>query len=272
MEGPPSAQAAKWKLWVERLENYFAATALHPRDKGRCIFTWAERFMRTLNKVLRIVVAKGKNIDCAIFEFLREYRLTPHSTTGVSPSSICIQREVRDTIPHVGNTTMKQKQVETLLRNRYTHNERISRKRRARMRHLKAGDVVLVKNRHPGGKFKTPFEPELWTVARVKGTLVTAMRKGETVMRNISCFKLYHGKPLKSEGTEVNSGPSSVDEGVLLDSPFQASGELEERDTTSLKVPEGSEERITAEVPSAIIREEVWTDIVYDPIFRSLKS
>ncbi|KAJ1097462.1 hypothetical protein NDU88_002580 [Pleurodeles waltl] len=30
MEGPPSAQAAKWKLWVERLENYFAATALHP--------------------------------------------------------------------------------------------------------------------------------------------------------------------------------------------------------------------------------------------------
>ncbi|KAJ1164537.1 hypothetical protein NDU88_004974 [Pleurodeles waltl] len=210
---------------------------------------------------LKIKRATGRRSDrsCARSEKrltvgAQKYRLTPHSTTGVSPSSICIQREVRDTIPHVGNTTMKQKQVETKLRNRHIHNERISRKRRARMRHLKAGNVVLVKNRHPDGKFKTPFEPELWTVARVKGTLETAMRKDETVTRNISWFKLYHGKPLESERTEVNSGLSSFDEGGLLNGPFQASGELDERDTTSLKVPERSEERITAEVPSAIIR------------------
>ncbi|KAJ1112586.1 hypothetical protein NDU88_000848 [Pleurodeles waltl] len=128
------------------------------------------------------------------------------------------------------------------------------------MRHLKAGDVVLVKSRHPGGKFKTPFEPEVWTVARVNGTLVTATRKGETVTRNISWFKLNHGKPQESEGTEVNNGQSFADEGELLDSPFQASEELKERDNHSLKVCEGSEERIAAEVPSAIIRREVCYD------------
>ncbi|KAJ1174430.1 hypothetical protein NDU88_006252 [Pleurodeles waltl] len=54
--------------------------------------------------------------------------------------------------------------------------------------------------------------------------------------------------------SEPRSEPSSADEGVLLNGPFPASGELEERGTTSLKVPERSEERITAEVPSAIIR------------------
>ncbi|KAJ1167009.1 hypothetical protein NDU88_007402 [Pleurodeles waltl] len=28
VEGPPSTQAAQWKEWVDRLEAYFAATAL----------------------------------------------------------------------------------------------------------------------------------------------------------------------------------------------------------------------------------------------------
>ncbi|KAJ1181039.1 hypothetical protein NDU88_006250 [Pleurodeles waltl] len=124
------------------------------------------------------------------------------------------------------------------------------------MRHLKAGDVVLVKSRYLGGKFKTPFEREVWTVARVNGTLVTATRKGETVTRNVSWFKLYHGKPQESEGTEENNGQSFADDGELLGSPFQASEELKERDNHLLKVREGSEERVTAEVPSAIIRRE----------------
>ncbi|KAJ1188547.1 hypothetical protein NDU88_005308 [Pleurodeles waltl] len=59
-----------------------------------------------------------------------------------------------------------------------------------------------MKNRYPGGKFKTMFENNTWTVARVKGTLVTVKRKDETVTRNISCFKLYHGERLESEGKE----------------------------------------------------------------------
>ncbi|KAJ1198807.1 hypothetical protein NDU88_002646 [Pleurodeles waltl] len=247
--GPPFSSHEFASYLASHAIQHRKITPRWPQANGE-----AERFMRTLNKVLRIAVGKGKNLDCAIFEFLREYRLTPHSTTGVSPSSICIQREVRDTIPHVEITTMKQKQVETKLRNRHIHNERISRKRGARMRNLKVGDVVLVKNRHPGGKFKTPFEPEVWTVARVKGTLVTATRKDETVTRNISWFKIYHGRPLESERSEVNSGPPSSEEGVLTSGHVQASGELEERDTTSLKVPERSEERTTAEVPSAINR------------------
>ncbi|KAJ1109062.1 hypothetical protein NDU88_006431 [Pleurodeles waltl] len=46
----------------------------------------AERFMRTL-KVLRTAVDKSHNNDCALYAFLREYRLTPLATTQVPPSS-----------------------------------------------------------------------------------------------------------------------------------------------------------------------------------------
>ncbi|KAJ1178654.1 hypothetical protein NDU88_003896 [Pleurodeles waltl] len=60
----------------------------------------------------------------------------------------------------------------------------------------------------------------------------------------------------ESEGTEENNGQSFAEEGELLGNPFQASEELKERDNHSLKVCEGSEERVTAEVPSAIIRRE----------------
>ncbi|KAJ1143881.1 hypothetical protein NDU88_010183 [Pleurodeles waltl] len=123
----------------------------------------------------------------------------------------------------------------------------MSKKRRARMRYFKVGDVVLVKNRHPGGKFKTPFEPEVWTVTRVKGTLVN-----EIVTRNISWFKLYHGKPRESERFEISNEPSLGDEESVINGPVQAGGESEERYTTSLKAPDKSEERIAAEVPSAV--------------------
>ncbi|KAJ1136262.1 hypothetical protein NDU88_002679 [Pleurodeles waltl] len=33
IDGPPSAQAARWKEWVERLETYFAAVALDKEQR-----------------------------------------------------------------------------------------------------------------------------------------------------------------------------------------------------------------------------------------------
>ncbi|KAJ1208166.1 hypothetical protein NDU88_003552 [Pleurodeles waltl] len=57
---------------------------------------------------------------------------------------------------------------------------------------MQVGDRVLIKNRYPGGKFKTPFEPYPWAVVKIKGTLVTVKRNEETATRNISWFKQYN--------------------------------------------------------------------------------
>ncbi|KAJ1098928.1 hypothetical protein NDU88_004035 [Pleurodeles waltl] len=109
-----------------------------------------------------------------------------------------------------------------------------------------------MKNRYPGGKFKTLFEQNTWTVARVKGTLVTIKRKDETVTRNILCFKLYHGERLESEGKEMAEShvrenevvrrPSSHGEAWLPSCPSPASEEREGMDVALHREPDQDEE------------------------------
>ncbi|KAJ1215503.1 hypothetical protein NDU88_003111 [Pleurodeles waltl] len=109
-----------------------------------------------------------------------------------------------------------------------------------------------MKNRYPGGNFKTVFGQNTWTVARVKGTLVTVKRKDETVTRNISCFKLYHGERLESEGKEMAEShvrenevvrrPSSHGEVWLPSCPPPASEEREGMDIASHREPDQGEE------------------------------
>ncbi|KAJ1090173.1 hypothetical protein NDU88_003308 [Pleurodeles waltl] len=95
----------------------------------------------------------------------------------------------RDTIPtaprwepipyHPKQTQAKRREV----------NDKASRTRRARVRDIHIGDQVIVKDRKPGWKFRTPYEPGVWTVTGVSGTMVTAEKGCERVTRNISWFK-----------------------------------------------------------------------------------
>ena len=48
----------------------------------------AENFMKVINKIWHISKIEGKNPKQEINKFLRQYRATPHSTTGKSPSSL----------------------------------------------------------------------------------------------------------------------------------------------------------------------------------------
>lgn len=59
-----------------------------------------ERFMRTLNKVIRIAHERQQHLELAIFTFLRNYRQAPHSTTSLAPGHLSMGRVVVDTIPH----------------------------------------------------------------------------------------------------------------------------------------------------------------------------
>ncbi|KAJ1157420.1 hypothetical protein NDU88_010133 [Pleurodeles waltl] len=116
-----------------------------------------------------------------------------------------------------------------------------------------------MKNRHPGGKFKTTFESGLWTVTRVKGTLVTATRGNEVVTRNISCIKTYHGDHTSCQRSENDRskeredkdfrrpGPSA--ENGLRNSPTRDRDEFGEREVAPTRVPTQIEENQPVEVP-----------------------
>ena len=55
-----------------------------------------------------------------------------------------------------------------------------SARREERKHSFQIGDLVLVKDRNPGNKFRTPFEKEPWTVTHIKGTKIA----GKTATRN----------------------------------------------------------------------------------------
>ncbi|KAJ1136977.1 hypothetical protein NDU88_003390 [Pleurodeles waltl] len=185
----------------------------------------AERFMRTLNKVLRIAVAKAHNVDCALYAFLRYYRLTPQTTTKISPSALCMNRQVEDTIPQCEVSTAPQDQASERLCQHKAANDRVSRRRRARSVPLQVGDHLLVWNRHPGGKFRLPFEMMPWTVVRIRGTLVADQKVHESVTPNISFFKQYRSDTA-STATDA-SPPPTVSDGLELGDNFLCTPELE---------------------------------------------
>ena len=75
---------------------------------------------------------------------------------------------------------------------------------------MKEVDQVLAKDRHPGSKFRLPFEPKVWEVTNVKGTMITVRNGEEFLTRNVSFFKKYV-KPAPSGNTEnkESANPSS---------------------------------------------------------------
>ena len=129
--------------------------------------------MRTLLKVVRIAHSSNQDMERALYSFLADYRLTPHSTTGVSPSAICISRKVRDIIPHHARWEDQPPPMTTHPEIRETRNRRASQQRRARTPTIRVGDAVLVRDRHPGSKFRLPFEPAHWIITRIHRTMVT---------------------------------------------------------------------------------------------------
>ena len=55
-------------------------TPYHPRTNGEC-----ERFMGTL--VVKITATESQPLNQILCRFLRSYRATPHSTTGIAPAT-----------------------------------------------------------------------------------------------------------------------------------------------------------------------------------------
>ncbi|KAJ1169012.1 hypothetical protein NDU88_000921, partial [Pleurodeles waltl] len=113
-----------------------------------------------------------------------------------------MNRQVVDTLPQRDVPMPLQEQASERYRQRGSANDHMSRKRKVRQSPIQVGDQVLIKNRRPGGKFRLPFEPMPWTVLRIRGTMVTAVKDHEQVTRNISFFKRYRSEDC---GTEEDS-------------------------------------------------------------------
>ena len=157
----------------------------------------AERFMRNLKKILQIARMEGKPWKRELQIFLRAYRSTPHSTTGVSPHKLLFGREPGIKLP---STTDIDKSDDAAVRIRdsaakHKMKTNADKKRHASHEMFHVGDHVLVKNENTS-KLTPKYDPNPAVVLKTSGTMVTVVHKGRDVTRNIPWFKLIPKQPL----------------------------------------------------------------------------
>lgn len=166
--------------------DHHRITPLHPKANST-----AENFMRNLNKTLRIATIEGKPWKIALYNFLLNYRISTHSTTGVSPAEALFQRQVRGKLPSLNNQPNRDAIKEAPHRDaqqKLKMKKYVDARFHARQPAINKGDYVLVKQ-PKRNKLSSPFDPKPYCVTRVQGTKLTASRPGHTITRNVQHFK-----------------------------------------------------------------------------------
>ncbi|XP_073509147.1 tumor necrosis factor alpha-induced protein 8-like protein 3 isoform X1 [Phyllobates terribilis] len=172
-----------------------------------------ERFMQSINKTLRIATMEHKDLQQELHRFLRQYRATPHSTTGVPPATALFNRPMRVKLPSVPLSPVQtpiatKDAISKQKMKRYADKS----SHRCKPPEVLVGDWVLVKRLRPSDKFASRYYPEPFQVTQVKGTMVTAQDHGRQVTRNVSHFKKlcdYIPETDEADGDDVLPGPQS---------------------------------------------------------------
>ena len=146
----------------------------------------AERFMRTIGKVCKCAQVDGKSWKQELYRFLRNYRATPHTSTGLPPATVLNGVPLKTKLPQVFNT-----QDDKLLRQKdqsvkNSMKEHAEARRNIRRSDIKVGDKVLLKNVTQTGKLVPKFQQQPFEVIKRKGVMVTAQRGQEIKARNVS--------------------------------------------------------------------------------------
>ena len=140
--GPPfnSSDFASFALYIGF--HHRKITPLWPQANGE-----VERMMRNLKKVYRTATTENQPWKQAVYTYLRNYRATPHSTTGVAPATLLFQYGYRTRLPEISHkTSSHDKDVRPKDKKEKDRMKRNAEQSRSlRKTKFKIGDIVLVK-------------------------------------------------------------------------------------------------------------------------------
>ncbi|XP_033109310.1 uncharacterized protein K02A2.6-like [Anneissia japonica] len=156
-------------------------TPYWPRANGE-----AERFMKTIKKVIKASIAAGKNWKQEMFRFLRNYSASPHSSTNVPPATALFSRPLHIKLPGVVTTP---EDTEMRTKDEIAKEKmkmQADSKSYVQPSSLKDGDVVLVKRICRKSKMETPYDPQPHVITKKKGSMISAASGDHSVTRNSS--------------------------------------------------------------------------------------
>lgn len=148
-----------------------------------------ERFVKTLKKSVQVAKLETKNWRKELQHFLGAYRTTPHTTTGCTPATLFLRREVKTKLPSLTPTDPVRARVfhrDSEMKNKQKWYA--DSKRYVTPSSLQEGDSALVKTTFEK-KATTPYHPEPFTIIKKKGSMITARNGDRVITRNTSHFK-----------------------------------------------------------------------------------
>ena len=201
----------------------------------------AESLNKPLMKCVKSACVEGKNWKQELYCFLRQYRATPHTSTGYTPFRLMFQRESKTRLPGILSSDMDKKVDEQARQN----DERLKAKSKLYSddrnksvgKEIGFGDKVLLQNENKT-KMTTTYKPVPYTVVDKRGSMVTVEHSGHRVTRNSSCMKKV---PENLEPSEMSSDERVVEDDILLDSDpndsSQSMGNTNVRPTRERRAP-----------------------------------
>ena len=190
--------------------RHIKSAPYHPATNGL-----AERFVQSVKQALKTNISSGRPLSHRLANFLLTYRSSPHATTGVSPCSLFLKRQVRtrfDLLKPNQRSHVMQKQAQ----------QKTEHDRHAKPREFSIGQSVMARNIRSGPKWvPAVIEEKLGPLSYLVKT-----SQGELWRRHIDSLK-----------------------GALLDQTSERREDNSNADSTTQDWDFASTERPTSDVP-----------------------
>ena len=176
-------------------EKGFALTPVSPNDPQGNGF--AENFVKQMCKMVHTSVVEGKDPKQELYNYLLQYRATPHTSTGLSPAEMLFGRKIQTKLPQI----FVKEEPDHIKKARKKHDENkmiqkkhFDKKKRAKSKEVKIGDKVLIRQRKT--TVNPPFDPKPFTVTGVENNAVSMNRQdGASRLRDKNQIKVLKKRP-----------------------------------------------------------------------------
>ena len=184
--GPPF-QSAEFKAFAKSIGfTHRKVTPYWPEANGG-----VESFMKGLGKVTRSAQLMQKRWKSEMYQFLRNYRATPHSSTGKAPATVLNGYPLRTKLPEF-SMRKDPADIQASDQNAKSKMKFHAEKRRNIVESkLNVGDKILMRHMTKTGKLVSKFDPEPYEVVDRKGSMLIVQRGEERKARNA-----MHCKPV----------------------------------------------------------------------------
>lgn len=211
-------------------------TPLWPRANAEC-----ERFMRTLKKYIQVAIQEKGSYKEDLQMFLRHYRATPHSTTGLSPAEALYGRKIRSAMPFVadGKRVRFKDKVELMkekdARMKAAMKKLADARNKARESDIDIGDTVLVKQTQTG-KTVPVYKPTPYVVVDRNGSMLSAENTdGHRITRNSSFYK---------QSVDTSEFCANLDKEANVENPSVDKLEIPKLEDAAIELPPRRSERM----------------------------